>query len=210
MMEMMETIDTIGIIETIETIETIKVHIPPPKSNLPKSLPLQKEIQHISSYTWDCLPDYIDSDSITNNMLEYINQTPADIDWNTFEKQLGGINRFVGYIGCRYLLHRRYIPYKNYKITRDYISVYYGRNRYDHKIVTYIYSMESSPYTYDIDINDPEYNELDTKETVTNEPGNDKPGNDKPENNVPSNEDNNIYNQSNLYTNYNIQRCLYL
>ena len=201
--EMMESMDTI---DSIETIETIKVHIPPPKSNLPKSLPLQKEIQHISSYTWDCLPDYIDSDSITNNMLEYINQTPADIDWNTFEKHLGGINRFVGYIGCRYLLHRRYIPYKNYKITRDYISVYYGRKRYDHKIVTYIYSMESSPYTYDIDINDPEYNEsVDSVDSVANEPATNESNAS-----ITNKDKNNSYTQSNLYTNYNIQRCLYL
>lgn len=206
-METIEMIESIDTIDSIETIETIKVHIPPPKSNLPKSLPLQKEIQHISSYTWDCLPDYIDSDSITNNMLEYINQTPADIDWNTFEKQLGGINRFVGYIGCRYLLHRRYIPYKNYKITRDYISVYYGRKRYDHKIVTYIYSMESSPYTYDIDINDPEYNEpidsVDSVDSVANEP-------DESNASITNKDENNSYAQSNLYTNYNIQRCLYL
>jgi len=98
-----------------------------------------------TTYSWDSLPDYIMSDSITHEMIQHCSDFLVDMDWAAMESKLDMA------VGCRYLLHKEIIPYKNFKIIQEYLTVYYGKKRWNRMIVTYICSMEYSPYPFHMD-----------------------------------------------------------
>lgn len=137
----------------------IAVHLPGPLAPRLPAKPVVAHAKHATQITpeyegdfsWDCLPDYIESDSISPAMLEHCNAVLLDIHWAAMEEKLDRM------VGCRYLLHRQMIPYKNFTITRDYITLYrsgrqHPQSQWEHVIVTYNYAMEYSPYHCHVDI----------------------------------------------------------
>ena len=137
---------------------TITVHIPTPNlHDINKTMAHSDNLNtnnvskntldqlHDSSYSWDIIPDHVDSESITWEMTQHCNESTADIKWSFIESQLKAV------ISCRYLIYKQVIPYKNFIITRDYITMYCGRNKWNRIVATYIYAMENSPYPFNID-----------------------------------------------------------